>query len=768
MLHSRPSGDSAALPLGRQKLSAPLQAALVRTAAFSPESDSAFEIARNVGNAIIAATRSEWNELIALNNDGYDSEIHAEDFLARVTHRSGMILNLEELATLVHMPSDSVRTAKFIRATERTKQAPRVAIGNSTLLGVNEHEGEKTAVSLSPDQRMRHTYVVGASGTGKSTLLLNLIARDIEQGLGVAVLDPHGDLVDETLSRIPPHRFNDVVLFDPADEEFPVGFNIFSARSELEKTLLASDLVSIFRRLSTSWGDQMTSVLGNAILALLESSSGGTLLDLRRFLVDSDFRKAFLPTIADPEIVYFWQKEFPLLKGIPQAPLLTRLDMFLRPKLIRHMVAQKDNKLDFRALMDNRKIFLGRLSQGAIGEENAFLLGSLLVSKFHQTAMSRQEQQESHRKDFFVYIDEFHHFITPSMAALLSGARKYRLGLTLAHQDIRQLQSRDSEIASSIFANAFTRIMFRVGDGDARMLADGLSFFEPSDLQNLGLGEAIVRIERSDFDFNLKIDPPAKLDPTLAASRREQIRALSRKEYARPRDEVIADTLMTPAHLADPSPPVASVQLQPASSPPPISPRAEEAETDFAPDQPRDRPVREVQRLAGRGGTHHKYLQQLLKRFGEARGYKTTIEQSILDGAGSVDVALEKEGLRVACEVSVGNDLAYEIANVHKCLASGFDAVALISSEKRILSHAKDSLARALSSEQMESVHVLSPDDLISFFDTLDVQSQATEETVKGYKVRTEYTPLSESERKLRREAIGKIIWQSVRRMKNE
>src|SRR5262249_6373010 len=215
--------------------------------------------------------------------------------------------------------------------------------------------------------------------------------------------------------------------------------------SELERTLLASDLVSVFRRLSTSWGDQMTSVLGNAVLAFLESDRGGTLADLRRFLIEPDFRREFLTTVRDREIVYYWQKEFSFLAGRPQAPLLTRLDTFLRPKTIRYIVAQKDSRLDLRRAMDEGGVVLARLSQGAIGEENAYLLGTLLVSKLQQLAMSRQEQRESERRNFYLYIDEFQNFITPSMASILSGARKYRLGLILAHQDLRQLSSEDTQ-----------------------------------------------------------------------------------------------------------------------------------------------------------------------------------------------------------------------------------------------------------------------------------------------------------------------------------
>ncbi len=185
-------------------------------------------------------------------------------------------------------------------------------------------------------------HIIGATGTGKSTLLLSLITQDIQQGNGLCVLDPHGDLIETILRYIPEERSKDVVLIDPADSEFPIGFNILSAHSELEKELLSSDLVASFKRLSTSWGDQMNSVFSNAILAFLESTNGGTLADLRRFLVEKSYRDTFLKTVLDPNVVYYWQKEYPLLKSNSIGSILTRLDTFLRPKLIRYNGGAKE------------------------------------------------------------------------------------------------------------------------------------------------------------------------------------------------------------------------------------------------------------------------------------------------------------------------------------------------------------------------------------------------------------------------------------------
>ena len=449
------------------------------------------------------------NELIPLRNDDYPFEEHVEDVLCRQSRRSGMLLNSDELIGFVHLPSSDICSPALERDSGKTKAAPAIARTTTGILfGNNEHIGETRPVRLTPEQRVRHVHAIGASGTGKSTLLFNLIRQDIENGEGVAVLDPHGDLVDKILGVIPESRVGDVVLVDPSDEEYSIGFNILSAHSDLEKNLLSSDLVSVFERLSTTWGDQMQSVLQKAIHVFLESSERGTLADLRRFLIEPPYRAEFLKSVRDPELLYYWQKGFPQLTGNRSiGPVITRLDAFLAPKPIRYMVSQTENRLDFGGIMDSGKIFLAKLPEGLLGKENSYLLGTLHVSKFQQLAMSRQAKQIAARRDFWIYIDEFHNFITPSMAQILSGARKYRIGLTLAHQELHQLE-RNRDVASAVLSNPYTRIVFRVGDNDAKRLADGFAFFEVRDLQNLETGQAICRIEKADNDFNLTVPFP--------------------------------------------------------------------------------------------------------------------------------------------------------------------------------------------------------------------------------------------------------------------
>lgn len=751
----------------KAKVSRPLFACVIRIGVHAENRPRALDVARRLTAALGVLADPLGNELIPLENlEPYEPEAHVADLLCRRTCRSGMILSSDELVSLVHLPTSGVRDPRLLRHGQKTKAAPRVVQGAGVSIGQNIHDGKPTEVRLSADQRSRHTYVIGASGTGKSTLLLNLIAQDLESGAGVAVLDPHGDLIDRILGFVPEHRIDDVVLLDPADSEFPIGFNILSAASDLEKTLLASDLVTTFQRLSTSWGDQMTSVLGNTILAFLENDRRGTLIDVRRFLVEVGFRREVLQTVRDPEIAYFWENEFPLLRGKPQAPILTRLDTFLRPKPIRHMVAQAESRLDLRQLMDEGRILLCRLSHGAIGEENAYLLGTLLVSKLHQVAVSRQDVAEEQRRPFHLYVDEFHNFVTPSMASILSGDRKYGLSFVLAHQDLRQLQSRNADVLAAVLTNPCTRVCFRVGDDDARLLAKGFASFTAEDLQSLGTGEAIARVERADFDFNLRTRPLAHVDQTLSASKRDRIVAQTRERYARPRAEI--EALIRPPVAPSPPPAVERPRVErPAPTPPPPQVPAQAA-PEPTPPPVSTSTVETVTPAAGRGGQQHRYLQELIRRWAEAHEWGAKIEERVLDGLGSVDVALRKGGSSVACEIVVSSPAEHEVENLQKCLAAGFLWVVEVSTEKRRLGQVKSLAKSKLPQDDFVRVAFVSPEELFELLPSLESPAVAQETTVRGYRVRVRMKAGKQEEHEETKSAVSAVIAKALRRIKSK
>jgi hypothetical protein len=762
------------LILAEEKVSKPLYGVVVRLAAQGDTFEDAWEILRSLAGGLRVFADPAGNELIPLRNDDYPLDAHLADVLSRQSRRSGMLLNLDELIGFVHLPSPDIRTAKFSRQATNTKSAPRPFTGRSgILLGNNVHAGETRQVRLTAEQRTRHLHCVGASGTGKSTFLLNLIQQDIAAGEGIAVFDPHGDLIDRILGEIPPDRIRDVILVDPSDESASIGFNILSAHSDLEKTLLASDLVAVFRRLSTSWGDQMEGVLRNAILAFLESSQGGTLSDLRRFLLDSKFRDRFLPTINDADIRFYWQKGFTQLSGGKSiGPVLTRLEEFLSPKPLRYMVAQSVNRLNFAEILDSGKIFLAKLSQGAIGKENAYLLGSLLMAKFQQTAMARQRQALTARRDFFIYLDEFQNFITPSLAEILSGARKYRIGLTLAHQELWQLE-RDREVASAVLSNPYTRVVFRVGDDDAKKLEGGFSSFETHDLQNLGTGEAIARVERSDFDFNLAIPFPAEPDQVAAETRREEVIALSRRTYATPRAEI--ETALSQQFQAEAEAPrpaaVRKTPEPPPSQPPPTHPTANTSEAEPAPVPEPPKIVPEPKPLTdpGRGGEQHKAIQKRLKEAAERLGYLVTTEKPVLDRTGSVDLALESSRRSIGVEITVTTTIDHEVGNVTKCLKAGFQTVAVVSSSEAKLRQMEEAVVGTVGAELAVRVRYFSPDSFLSFLESLAKEDatasvpQPTESKRRGWQVKRSAPKLTPEELKAKENAALQMLASSMK-----
>jgi hypothetical protein len=761
------------------KVARTLYAAVVRILLRAGESDRIMQLARDLAGSLRVFAHPCGNELIPLTNDNYPFEEHIEDVLRRQTRRTGMLLNSDELNGFVHLPSTAVRSPVFQRQTTKTKVAPAIVRQNGLLLGENGHAGKTVEVRLSAEQRTRHTHIIGASGTGKSTLLFNLIRQDIENGEGVAVLDPHGDLIDRILGVIPGERIKDVVLLDPADESHSVGFNILSAHSNLEKNLLASDLIAVFQRLSASWGDQMNSVLQNAILAFLESDRRGTIADLRRFLIEPPFRNEFLKSVKDAEIVYYWQKSFPHLSGNKSiGSILTRLDTFLAQKPIRHMVSQPANRLDFARIMDSGKIFLAKLPEGLLGRENSYLLGTLIVSKFQQIAMSRQAQQIAARRDYWLYVDEFANFITPSMAEILSGARKYRIGLTLAHHELHQLQ-RSPEVASAVMSHPYTRIVFRVGDDDARKLAEGFSYFEAKDLRNLEAGQAVCRVERSDFDFNLSVSFPVDPDNDEAAARRQEVITVSREKYGTPQAEV--EEIQAKSRAAPPSyePPPASPSIKPAepkpstalapSLPPPPSltppPLSDILKTTPAPVIEIHDPPREQSQ--GRGGPEHQAIQKRIKAEAEKLGFRSSIEKSVLEGQASIDVWLERDSLVIACEISFTNTEDNESSKIIRCLKAGIPKFAVICANEAKLKKIANAISGNIEAGLAARVEYFQPNPFIEYLKILPVEPPRKSEKIRrGYKVKHSQSSGSTEEQKAKEEAALRAIAESMQQKK--
>ncbi|MCW0217931.1 MAG: type IV secretion system DNA-binding domain-containing protein [Prosthecobacter sp.] len=764
------------------KFSRPLHAAVIRFASSAENSKRAWAIVADMISGFVANAGEAGNRLIPLSNDGYEAQDHERDLILRQSRRVGILLNQEELCWLLRFPENPL-TASLLRSDSgRTRSAPIFANQPSSLqLGINEHGGLSNLAFLSDENRFRHTHVIGASGTGKSTLLFNLIRQDIEAGAGVGVLDPHGDLIEKILGIIPEHRIKDVILLDPSDEEYVIGFNILSAHSDLEKTLLASDLVSIFARLSTSWGDQMNSVFQNAILAFLESSTGGTLADLRRFLLDKDFRSAFLKTVDDPEAVFYWEKAFPQLGGNKSiGPILTRLESFLSPKSIRHMVSEKSNNLDFAEIMNSGKILLACLPQGRMGRENSYLLGSLLVAKFQQTAMSRQSLAEKDRKPFWLYIDEFQNFATPSMSELLSGVRKYKMGMTLAQQSMSQLRQHP-ELGDSVLTNTCTRIVFRPGDEDAQSMAAGFAHFDSKALMSLSVGEAICRIGRSDADFNLRVPFDDGAENECLEERRLEVIESSRRQYGRPKAEIIPERV---ENSTEPHKPSLAAERQEKKSfqPEPRKPDAGEmaqekakapSASSAAPSSPSlysPTAIRDDVEALGRGGAVHQAVQLELKQIAETHGFRAVVEKQISGSYETVDLYLERGSTIIACEISVTNTLEYELKNVTKCLKAGFPLVAMVALDAGKLTKLEAAIRNSLSDVQTTQVQFFLKGDFVTLLQSMvlkEVQAPSGREKLrKGWKVNTTTVEISEEEARERAASIASAMADSLKSRK--
>lgn len=749
--------DAPEMPkLAMTKVASPLFAVSMRVVGQEQTFDKASALTIRIANAISKCSQSSTNKLISLNSSYYSTQEHFEDILYRTTHRTGMLLSTQELATFVHYPF-SIQAKRLETDIRKTKRAPDIAWGHEFCLGTNRHQDFEGIVTLSTEQRLKHMHVIGATGTGKSTLLQSCIVQDINLGNGIAVLDPHGDLIEGILPYVPEERIKDVIIIDPADAEYPIGFNILTAHSDIEKEILASDLVSVFRRLSTSFGDQMHSVLANPILAFLESSDGGTLLDLRRFLIEKEFRNDFLKTVSDSSVIYYWQKEYPLLKSSSIGPILTRLDSFLRPKLIRNMVAQKKS-LDFEAIMDSKKIVLIKLSQGLIGNENSYLLGTFFVSKIYQAAMARQNQSKSERTPFYLYIDEFQNFATPSMSSILSGTRKYGLGCILAHQDMSQLQKDNSELANVVVSNAGTRVCFRIGDIDAKRFADGFSSFEPQDIQNLGVGQAIARIERPQYDFTidtLVLKPNSK---EQAESTTSKVLDHSRKIYGSPRADVEKnlsyksefeekeERLLQKEKVREPVKQEVSTEITQESK----------QELEILPTEITD--GKTVKQLIERKVlTEHRYLQMHIKKSAESRGYVAKVEHPTRNG-GSVDVLLEKNGKRIACEIGMTTTSTWELHNIQKCLDEGYETVVAITANDAMTTVIRNQINSHIHPNSLKRVLVCEVKEFLVYLDKAILEEVTNVPRVKGYRVNVEYAPVSDEEMREKQNLITKTL----------
>jgi len=465
-----------------------------------------------------------------------------------------MPMNVEEIATLYHMPSKDVGTPNVFWINSRRLEPPNdlplmglvpedelTIIGESNFRGSRQHFGIKTV------DRRRHVYIIGKTGMGKSVLLENMIRSDVQQTKkGVAVIDPHGDLAEAVLDFVPAHRTNDVVILDPSDISHPFAFNMLESGDDPNKrNLIASGLLGVFKKMySESWGPRLEHILRNCLLALSETPNT-SMLGIMRILVDNEYRRKIVSGISNPMVKSFWIDEFGKMQDKMRteaiSPIQNKVGQFLSSSMIRNIVGQVKSTVNIRFMMDSGKIIIINLSKGKIGEDNSSLLGSMLITKFQLDAMSRADTPEKDRKDFYLYVDEFQNFATDAFATILSEARKYKLNLTMANQYISQMPD---EVRDAVFGNVGSILCFQVGFDDAEYFSNQFSEeVLPNDIVTLPKYNCYTKLmidgmPSKTFSFST-LPPP---EPNAEEGRREKIVRLSRERYCTPR-EVVEDKI---------------------------------------------------------------------------------------------------------------------------------------------------------------------------------------------------------------------------------
>ncbi|MFZ5932694.1 MAG: type IV secretory system conjugative DNA transfer family protein [Patescibacteria group bacterium] len=420
-----------------------------------------------------------------------------EDFLYRyqpmfnVLGNRPSVLNSEELAAIYHFPNKQVTTPHIYWLYAKTAPAPSEIAGEGLYLGLSTYRGIKRPVYIKDDDRRRHMYVIGKTGTGKTELLKDLIMQDIRAGKGICYMDPHGDAIADLLKMIPPERAEDVIYFNPGDTERPMGLNLLEAYTEDQKHFVATAVINMMYKLFDPYktgivGPRFEHAVRNAMLTAM-SEAGNTFVEVMRILTDSRFVQELLPKVTDPIVRRYWTDQIAQTADFHKSEVLdyivSKFGRFVTNKMIRNIIGQSKSSFSFREVMDSGKILLINLAKGEIGEENSNFLGLVLVPRILMAAMSRQDVSEEERRDFYLYVDEFQNFATPDFAQILSEARKYRLNLTVANQFIGQVEE---EVKNAVFGNVGTLICFRVGVTDASYLAHEFSpVFSEDDLLNI-------------------------------------------------------------------------------------------------------------------------------------------------------------------------------------------------------------------------------------------------------------------------------------------
>ena len=483
------------------------------------------------------------------------------DFIYRSYDESrGFIVNTEEMSSLWHPPLHSTEAPNIKWLSGRRSAPPANLPDDGLRLGYIQYRGTKNEVFMKEADRRRHLYIIGKSGSGKSVYLSNLAIQDVKAGHGLAIVDPHGDLVEDVLAHVPKERADDVIIFDPSDMERPIGLNMLEAGSADQRDFAVQEMISIFYKLfpPEMIGPMFEHQMRNVMLTLMaDIENPGTVIDIPRMFTDDDYVKTYLKKLKDPVVRAFWEKEMAKTSDFHKSEMLgyliSKVGRFVGNEMMRNIMGQQHSGFDFRDVMDNQKILLVNLAKGKTGEVNAKLLGLIVVAKLQMAAMGRADMAAEDRKDFYLYIDEFQNFITDSISTILSEARKYKLDLIIAHQYMGQLtdDKGSTDVRDAVLGNAGTICCGRVGPDDAEILAKEFApTFGSYDLLNpppFSYYTKLLVDGKAAKPFNMATYPLQSGNKDLAGA----IKELSRLKYGRDRT-IVQDELLERTKLGAP------------------------------------------------------------------------------------------------------------------------------------------------------------------------------------------------------------------------
>lgn len=541
--------DDVAIEEVTKKIDSPIALANLRLVASAADSTRAQDILSDLEASFNQLEEAQGNSLTFKRTKGFRSRKFFHRFSFReFENDERLLLNLRELTTIYHLPvSDVASSRELKRSKAGTAAAPLETPDEGILLGINAYRGTETPVHFAPEDRLRHFYTIGQTGTGKTTLLKNMIIQDIKNGEGVCMIDPHGSDVQDVLAAIPPERHQDVIYFDPSYTARPMGLNMLEYNEQFpeQKTFVVNELFSIFQKLygdvPEALGPMFEQYFRNATMLVIEDpETGNTLLDVSRVLAEKTYRDLKLSRCNNPVVVQFWREvaekaggEAALANIVPY--ITSKFDVFLANEIMRPIVTQPKSAFNFRHIMDERKILLVNLAKGRLGDINANLLGLIIVGKLLMAALSRVDSVGKETPVFYLYIDEFQNVTTDSIATILSEARKYKLALNVAHQFIAQLEEK---IRDAVFGNVGSLCSFRVGADDAEYLEQQFDPpFMQSDLMNVDNYNAYLKLLVKGVPvqpFNITTVPPEAGDPAIGQALKKQ----SYERYGRPREEV--------------------------------------------------------------------------------------------------------------------------------------------------------------------------------------------------------------------------------------